>query len=589
MADTLTLQQLSDLVFTTQGELDDLRVLISDHDTRITTNTNDITTLENPPAAVPPGLLSWFVAGHTITESDAILDTSISTINANVTQNTTDITDLQTSIANEITDRTTADSTLQSQIDTHTSDISTLNTNLTQEISDRGSLSSSVATQYDLVNTRIDNLAADLATLSTDSNTDSTSLYTSVSTINASLQTIQTQIQQLQNIGVDPLGAQASQITALTVIANDAAADVAQEILDRQSADASLQASILASSASLSNFSTDLTNETNARVSADNSINTQIGTINTTLSGHTASISSETSARIAADTALQTSVDTNTADITTNANNIAQEIIDRVAADTDLQTQVTTNTGQVATNTADIDTLNSQAAVLNAKFGVVKDGSGYVTSWQILDSSTAAGSFNLRNLNNDTRLQNPGYAGKYFPPVAAASFAPATIYDTQYGAGPLTDFQGTDTNNYSRNVNVYATASVGINGSVFMGVDYSTGGNLNRLGQVLTTFVVNFGGFTNSQLSLWYRIKATPTDTTQRWYPVAMATVSNPSAATYEHTSKRAVIQISVTANQVIEFGITNVSTLDASRSTSNTMIYDASVSVEALNMVTVS
>jgi hypothetical protein len=94
----------------------------------------------------------------------------------------------------------------------------------------------------------------------------------------------------------------------------------------------------------------------------------------------------------------------------------------------------------------------------------------------------------------------------------------------------------------------------------------------------------------NRYLSLWYRIKNAAGDTTQRWFPVALADNTMSGQRTYEQTSKDAVVQISATADKIIEFGLTVLNTLDATiGSAANDNIYGGSVSIQALNMVTIS
>lgn len=592
MAD-VTLQTISDTLLITQQSVEDLRLAISGFDTRISDNTDDITTLQNPPAAVPPGLISWLALSHTFTEVDPILDTRIDNAEATIIGHTTSIGTLTTNLATETSDRATGDTDLQTNIDDLQTQVTTNLATLTQEISDRSTLSASVGTQIGTLTVQINAVAADLATETSTTNTSLTALTGQMATVNQALQTAQTQITLLQGIGVDPLGAQASQIATLTTIANDASTSVSAETTARIAADTSLQSSITGISSSVTGIQTNLDSEVATRTAADAAINVTLGSLGTTVAGNTGSIASETAARIAADSTLTGNVATNTTDIATNASNIANEITNRGNADTALQGQITTNTGNIATNTANIVSNTSAITGLKAHFGVVKDGGGYVTSYRINDDSLAAANFNLRNLNNDLRLQNPGFVGKYFAPVAVASFSPSVVYDTQYNVGPATLFHGTDAIDRSRNVNVYSTLSVGINGSVFKGVDYSTLGDTQRLGQVLTTFAVEFSGYVNSFLSVWYRIKTAPGDTTQRWFPVAMVdvgTMAIPGQRSYELASGSAVVQISVTSNLVVEFGLTALSTVDASMTNASfDNIYNGRVKVTALNMVTIS
>ena len=213
-------------------------------------------------------------------------------------------------------------------------------------------------------------------------------------------------------------------------------------------------------------------------------------------------------------------------------------------------TNVDANSDQIATNVTDITQIKGQ-------FSVVKDAGGYVTDWQALDQLSAPGDFHLKDLNNNARLTAPGYPTKYFPPVSVALFSPANAFDADYNGATANDFHGIDGNDYTRPVKVANTLTVALNGSVFLGVDASTGGNLNRLGQSLTTFKVDFSGYVNKNLSLWYRIKNASSDNTQRWFPAAWAGVSIPSPRTYEYTRGQAVVQITVPTDKVIEFGLT--------------------------------
>lgn len=591
MADATTPQELTDLVSALQRQVQDLSVITDEHDQRITTNETDIAALESPVPGLPPETLEWFDSGHTTTEVDAILNDSLNTTNGAVTTNTENITVISDSLAKEVNDRSTADDALQLQTDDIQTQVTINLDTLNQEVTDRSNLSIAVSGQYDSINTRMDGIEADVSTAITSGSSAAASVAQASADMSAALQVQQTQILQLQGIGVDPAGAQASQITSLTIIANDAATATAQETIDRTNADAALQVSINALNDSLYGVQSGLAAEKSAREAEDITLETEIGALETEVSGATGAIAAETATRQAADIALQASVDANTTNISANTAAIAEEVADRTDGDTFLQAQIDTsvanifvNTGQIATNTSDI-------ALINTQFGVVKDVSGYVTDWQALNQLSAPGDFNLRDLNNDVRLKSPIYPGNYFPPVSVSAFSLPVSYDTSYGGATTNFFHGTDNNDYTRQIKVYATATVGLNGSVFKGVNYGTGGDLNRLGQVLTTFLVDFRGGVHRYLSVWYRIKNVPTDTTQRWYPVALADNTMPAQRTYEQTSGKVAVQISVTSDKVIEFGVTVLNTLDASISdlTGNNFIYGGSVSVMALNMVTIS
>jgi hypothetical protein len=589
MAD-ITLETISNDVAVLSQSVTDLRVLVDSQGSQVGINTSAITVLQNPPTGVPAELLAWFALPHAITDVDSVLNTRITTAETNITGSQTNITALQTSTAQEVTDRTNADNTLSSTINDLQTQVTNNLATLTQEVSDRSALSAATSTQDDATNTRIDGVQADLATQTSSANTSINSISSQIASINASLQTTTTQITLLQGIGVDPLAAQASQITTLTTIANNAATNVAIETTNRINGDLALQASINGISSEQSGFQTQLNTEVNTRTSMDATFTTQIGAINITLSGIPSLITAETAARIAADSTLTTNVATNTANIAINTGAISTEIASRISGDANLQTQVTANTGNITTNTANITANTTSITSLNAHFGIVKNVGGYVTGWQINDNSAGPGDFRLFVVNNDSKFQNPGYVGKYFSPVSVAAFSPPVSYDTQYGVAANSFFHGADGNNHTVPVLVYATQTVAINGSVFKGVDYSTGGDFNRLGQVLTTFLVNFSGSVNRYLSLWYRIKTTPTDTTQTWFPVALADNTISGARTYEIASTQAVVQISVTSNQVIEFGLTSLNTFDASiADPTKTFIYGGNVSVTAYNMTTIS
>lgn len=589
MADQ-TLTELTSIVTATEREVNDLTVQISGFEARISTNESDIAALQSPPVGVPPELLAWLAVPHTLTEVDSTLNTTVTGLSTSIGTHTTQIAQLQSDLSSEVTNRGTADTTLQANINALQVQVTANLATLTQEITDRSALSVSMANQYDTINSRIDSVQSEIDSLTTSSGTLDSAMTSQIATINSALQTLNTQVLLLQNIGVDPLGAQASQITALTTLANDASNGLAAEITNRSGADSLLQASINALSTSFSGVQADINTEKANRIAADSALNASFSTLSTTVAGNTGAIAAETAARTAADSTINSTLSTHTTNIADNAAAISAETTARGTADTALQGQITTNTGNIATNTANIATNTTDITNVKSRFSVVKDGSGYVTDYRIIDQSLSAASFKLRNLNNDSRLQNPGYVGKYFAQTAMSAFSPPVTYSTLWGGVTTNDFHGTNGNDYTRNVLVYATASVGLNGSVFMGVDYSTGGSLQRLGQVLTTFRVDFSGAVNRYLSLWYRLKATPGNNTGRWQPVALADNTMSGQRTYEQTRGQAVVQISVTANQVIEFGLTVLNTLDATiADATKDVIYGGSVSIVALNMVTIS
>lgn len=587
MADA-TLATITDLLVSLQREVNDIEVVLSGHRQTLDTHGIDINNLESPPAGVPPNLLTWLLT-HSIREVDTILDANLDTLTSTDISHTASIATLTANLTQEINDRTTADtalsgvdSSLQSQI---TANLATL----TQEITDRSTLSVSVSDGLGTVNTRIDTLESNLASTSTTVTSANDTLSAQLATTNAALQTAQTQILLLQGIGVDPLGALASQITTLTTVATDASTAVAQEITDRGNADTVLQSSINTLNASISGLDSGITSEKNARILADSNIASDVAALTSLVGGHGGLIASETAARIAADSTLTTNVATNTTNISTNTTAIATETTNRTNADIALQALVDGHTTSIGTNTTNISTNTASIVGLNSKFGVAKDGSGYVTGWQVNDGLAAAGAFKLKDINNDARLQNPGYVGKYFPPVSVVSFAPPVTYDADWGGGTSNDFHGGDGNDYTRLVKVYATQTVAITGSNFKGVDYSTGGDFNRVGQVLTTFLVDFSGVVNRYLSVWMRIKNNPADAFGRWFPVALADNTMSGARTYEYTRFSRVVQISVTSDKVIEFGLTVLNTQDATiASAANDNIYGGSVTVHAINMVTI-
>lgn len=588
MADT-TLQALSDDIALLYQSQDDMKVILDDHDAHFQTVDDDIAALETPTIGVPPSLLSWFSLAHTITEVDTILDSDITAINSTLSGHTTAISDLVNDVSDEVTDRTNADNIIDSTVSDLQTQVTTNLGTLTQEISDRSALSASSSAQYILLNDRIDDVVTDLSDLTTNDGTAITTLESQVAVLSAGLQTANSQITLLRNIGVDPLAAQAANIAALSITANSASSSVTNEATLRSNADLALQTNLDSVNSSLSGFQTSLDAETNTRAAADSSINIQIGSLGATVASHTGLISAETAARVAADSTLTTNVATNTGNIATNTSNIATEIADRANADSVLNAAIIINSSSIGTNTTNIATHTTELTGLKSHFGVVKDGGGYVTGYRINDDTTAASNFNLRTLNNDLKLQNPGYVGKYFPAIAISSFQLPDSYDTQYGAGASNLFRGLDANDYTAAVNVYATGTVALNGSVFKAVDYNVGGDLNRLGQDLTTFLVKYSGYVNKYLSLWYRIKLAPGDTTQRWFPVSMANNLVPSPRTYELVSKQEVVQISVGTTGVIEFGLTTLNTLNASISdAANDVIYGGSVTIEALNLITI-
>ena len=590
MTDQVTLQSLSDLLAALQRQVNDLAVLQSGQATQIDDNTGDIDDLKAPPSAVPPGLIKWYGDGHTTTEVDPPLFTSISDLNVSVATNASDISTIGAGLTTETGQRTSGDLGLQTSLDGLQAQVTTNLGKLTQETSDRSQLATSMSTQFTTTNQRIDDVQAQVSTQATDHNTAINSSYSQISTLNASVQTMQTQILLLQGTGVDPLGAQASQITTLTTLANDASAATAAETTNRMNADTAMQNSINTLSTTISGITTGLSDEQTARINADSTLTSAVNSLGTSVSGNTSAIAAESAARIASDTSTSTTLASHTSQINTNTSDIATETSARIAVDNGLLNQINTNSSAIAGNTTGIASNAAQISGINTRFSVDKDAGGYVTGYRIIDQSSAPAAFNLKNLNNNVRVFNAGYLGKYFPPVSVLSFSPPISYNTGWGTAPSNDFHGSLGNDYTQQVNVYATQTVALDGSCFKGVDYNTGGDLNRLGQELTTFKVDYSGKVNKYLSLWYRIKNTPADLDQRWFPVAVTESTLPGSGSYSTARGQAVVQINVTADKIIEFGLCVNNTTDAQIwDSTNAFIYGGSVSVMALNMVTIS
>jgi hypothetical protein len=249
-----------------------------------------------------------------------------------------------------------------------------------------------------------------------------------------------------------------------------------------------------------------------------------------------------------------------------------------------MQTQINSNTSGVQGNTADIITLENSMSAVQAGFGLTIDGFGYITGYRDLGNAQPISKFLVSNINHDIKFQNRFYEGKFFLPAANDTFNLPVTWDSNYGTAASTNFHGTDGNDYTRNVLVYG-------GSIFYGTAYGSGGMANRLAKDVSTFVIRFSGAVNRYLSLWYRIKTAPGDTTQRWYPVDVADNLIPNQRSYEQTSKATKVTITVPYGQVIEFGLTVLNTVDAtiaSLAAGLDNIYGGSASITAINLTTI-
>lgn len=590
MADYLTeLQTLTDAVAALQRQINDLSVIIQSHSEELTEHEGDITGLQDPPSGVPLPLIEWLDTPHSIREVDTILDDDLTDHTDRLNTHQDEIDQVEDDLTQEIADRTNADTALSSTDVDLQSQIDANLISLNDEITGRGELATTVSEGLDAVNDRVDDVQNDLSVLQTSSSIASASLSDQIASTSDSLQTAQTQIALLQGIGVDPLGAQASQITTLTIIANDALTLTNQEKIDRGDADLVLQSSIDALSSSISGISSGLTDESNDRQAADADLAADIASIDALASGNDALISAETAARVAADDVLTDDVADNTTDIADNATAIGTEVTDRTNADVALQSDIDANTASIVTNTANIATHDTKIVTLNSRLGVVKDVGGYITDWWVNDGVTLPGAFKLKNLNNDVKLQNPGYVGKYFPAVSVASHIAPSPFDADWGGATTQDFTGGDLNNYTRNVKVSSPLSIGIGRPIFMGVDFSTLGNANRLGNIQATFKLSWGGYVNRYLSVWYRLKTADNDPAPRWIAIQTADNFIPSARTYEWVSMIKTVVLTVDSDKLIEFGITPLNGFDATiADAANDQIYSGYFTVEAYNLITI-
>jgi hypothetical protein len=210
---------------------------------------------------------------------------------------------------------------------------------------------------------------------------------------------------------------------------------------------------------------------------------------------------------------------------------------------------------------------------------------GYITGYRDIGSVNPISTILLKTVNNDFKVQNPGFIGNYFPPYATITFGPSVSYSTQYGTAPSQTFVAT-LGTVSLNVLVYATGTVAATGSVLMGTNYTAGSSPYRLGQSSTTFLVSITGAVNKFLSLWYRVKATPTTATGNWNPVLTADATMGGGRTYERVTKYGLITVSVDPAQVIEFGLTTIDTnTGVIGDVTHDFIYGGSVSVTAVNI----
>jgi chromosome segregation ATPase len=489
-----------------------------------------------------------------------------------------------------VTARTDADTGLQSSVDDLQAQVTANLDVLNQEIAARGELSSSVAAGYDTINARIDGLAAELSNATSSGQNSVSTLNGQVSSLNSATQVHANQIQQLSGEGVDPEGALASQITALTIIANDALAATETEATTRANADTALESSVDAMGTQVASNTSNLSAESSIRAAADANFDVEIASINTSIAGHTTDIAAETAARVAADTALQTSVDSLNTGLVNTATALSQEITDRTNADTALQTQVTSNSAAVTSHEDEITDLQSDMASAQGKNALVTDVTGYITGYQNIGATIPVSKYLVRDMNNDVRFQNPLYPSKYFPAVSAIAFAAPLSFDADWGGATTNTFHSLDNIDHVRQIKVYSAGSlVANNGSTFIGVDYSTGGSVQRLGQQATTFLCRVTGAVSRFLSLWYRIKSAPTVTNGTWYPAVMADNYTPVMREYERASAEIVIQINVASNQVIEFGIAPLNIQDATMfSITGDSMYGVCASIEAFNLTNV-
>jgi hypothetical protein len=590
MADQPTLNTISDELAELTNQLNAFINQIADIDQRTSGNSDDINDLQNPPDGIPTPILNWLAVPHSFREVDTQLNSDLTTLTSNVATATSDIAQLQSDLADEIVARTDGDSDLSSTIADLQTQINDTNTALTAETVARGAMGTTFSDASAAVDARVDTVIADLATEVAARTNDSATFNSTISTLNSALSAAQQQINYLSGVGVDPEGALAAQILALTTVANDAADAAAANASAITANNADLNTSINDALAQVSDLNVQLTSEVNTRVTNDAAHDAAITALQASMSSFNTGLSGETSARAAADVTLQANIDAQDTLIAENTADITQEILDRGTADTALQGQITTNTGNITTNSSAITALQGQVTPAITKLSVIPDGFGYITGYKDIAATLADAAFRLRDLNNDVRLTAPGYPSHYFPAVSVISFALPVTYDTQYGVGASNNFHGTDNNHYVRSVNIYtAGAVVNTSGSHFYGVDYNTAGHACRVGQVLTTFKVKIHGGVNRYLSLWYRIKASPAITTGEWEPVLLADNTISGGGTYSRITKEAVVQISVNAAQVIEFGLTSLNTLDATiADASNDNIYGGFVTVEAYNLVTI-
>lgn len=586
MADP-TLSSLFAQITDIGDQLTSVQLDVADVTSRTTVNETDIAVLQNPPTGVPTQLLNWFAVPHSITEVDSGLSSRLTADETNITTNTNNIATNAAAITQEVTDRTTAVSGVITNVNDIQAEIDALTISLNNEINGRATSDSAKVVTLDNINSRIDDVSSQISNQVATSTTNENSLFNYVSVLNQSVQTAQVQIALLSGQGVDPLGSLASQIVALTVVANDAMSATTSETTLRVDGDLNLQNQVTSISSNISTNTTQIASEKTARISADAALQAEVDILNTLTSSQGAAITAETAARIAADNTLTANVANNTANIATNTTNIANEITRATAAEGVLTTSVTTNTTNIATNTGNITTLQTQMSSARSKYSVLIDGFGYITGYDDIGTSLPTSKFFVKDLNNNIRLQNPLYIGNFFPAVSVFALTSSPTVLTNYGTGASNTFHSLDAITHTVLIDPLLVSTAG---STFLGANYPSGGNIQRLGQQVTNFLIDMSAGVNRYLSMWYRVKTSPGVTTGTWYPVLLADNTIAGARTYEIATARSLVSISVDPAQVLELCLVPLNTADATISDPvNSVIYGASVSIQAYNVVTIS
>jgi len=225
---------------------------------------------------------------------------------------------LQNDLITETTNRTNEDTNLQNQITSNDTDILNLQNNLATETTNRTNADTALQNQITTNDTDILNLQTDLGTETTNRTNADTNLQNQINSNDTQILNLQNGYTILQN-----------QITSNDTDILNLQTDLGTETTNRTNADTNLQTQITSNDTDILNLQTDLGTETTNRTNADTNLQNQINSNDTQIlnlqNGYTI---------------LQNQITSNDTDILNLQNNLATETTNRTNADTALQTEV---------------------------------------------------------------------------------------------------------------------------------------------------------------------------------------------------------------------------------------------------------